>query len=59
MVIGLFASNSNAVAPRTGGYIIAVDTDVDLIGDCTDEASILCGSLVYEIDIAMGRVSPL
>ena len=59
MVIGLFASNPNAVAPGTGGYIIAIDTDVNLVGDRTDEASILCGSLVYEVDIAMGRVSCL
>lgn len=59
MVIGLLASDPNAVAPGAGSYVIAIDTDVNLIGDCTNKASVLCGSLVYEVDISMGRVSPL
>ena len=59
MVVGFVARNPNAVTPGSSSHIVAVDADMDLIVDNAKEASILRGSLIDVMDIAIGRVRTL
>ena len=59
MVVGFITRNPNAITPRSSSHIITVDANMNLIVDNAQETSILRCSLVYVVDIAIGRVRSL
>ena len=59
MVVGFIARNPNAVTPRSSSHIVTVNADVNLIVGNAQETGVLRCSLVYVIDIAIGRVRSL
>ena len=59
MVVGFITRNPNAFTPRSSSHIVTVDANMNLIVDNTKETGILRCSLVYVVDIAIGRVRSL
>ena len=59
MVVGFIARDPDAVTPRSSSHIVTINADMNLIVDNAKETGILRCSLVYVMDIAIGRVRSL
>ena len=59
MIVGLIARNPDAVTPGSSSHIVTVNADMNLIVDNAQETGVLRCSLVYVVDIAIGRVRSL